>query len=63
MRFSNIIYFCDCYLIMVDYEEELVEIIGDFTKKETNEKIIQLKNEYEEILSLDNIMKVEERKK
>lgn len=63
MRVSNIIYFCDCYLIMLDYEEELVDIIGDFTKKETNEKIIQLKNECEEILSLENIMKVEEIKK
>ena len=63
MRFSNVIYFCDCYLIMLDYEEELVDIIGDFTKKETNEKIMQLKNECEEILSLDNIMKVEETKK
>lgn len=63
MRVSNIIYFCDCYLIMLDYEEELVEIIGDFIKKETNEKIIQLKNECEEILSLENIMKVEEIKK
>lgn len=63
MRFSNIIYFYDCYLIMLDYEEELVDIIGDFTKKETNEKIIQLKNECEEILNLDNITKVEETKK
>ncbi|WP_027634337.1 hypothetical protein [Clostridium hydrogeniformans] len=63
MRFSNIIYFCDCYLIMLDYEEELEDIIGDFAKKENNKKIIQLKNECEEILSLDNIMKVEETKK
>lgn len=63
MRFSNIIYFCDCYLIMLDYEEELTDIIGDFAKKETNEKIIQLKNECGEILNLDNIMKVEETKK
>ena len=63
MRFSNIIYFCDCYLIMLDYEEELEDIIGDFAKKETNKKIIKLKNECEEILSLDNIMKVKETKK
>lgn len=63
MKFSNIIYFCDCYLIMLDYEEELVDIIGDFIKKETNEKIIQLKNECKKILSLDNSMKVEETKK
>ncbi|NFA41508.1 hypothetical protein EXM65_02660 [Clostridium botulinum] len=63
MRFSNIIYFCDCYLIMLDYEEELADIIGDFAKKETNEKIIHLKNECGEILDLDNIMKVEETKK
>ncbi|QAS62114.1 hypothetical protein [Clostridium septicum] len=61
MRFSNIIYFCDCYLIMVDYEEELVEIIGDFTKRKLM-KNNTVKNEYEEILSLDNIMKVEETK-
>lgn len=60
MKFSNVIYFCDCYLIMLDYDDELVDIIKDFTKKETNEKIIQLKNECEEIFSLDNIMKVEE---
>lgn len=63
MKFSNIIYFCDCYLIMLDYEEELVDIIGDFAKKETNEKKINLKNECGEILSLDNVMKVEETKK
>lgn len=63
MRFLNIIYFCDCYLIMLDYEEELVDIIVDFIKKETNEKVIQLKNECQQILSLDNSMKVEETKK
>ena len=39
----------------------MADIIGDFAKKETNEKIIKLKNECEEILSLDNIMKVEEK--
>lgn len=63
MRFSNVIYFCDCYLIMLDYEEELVDIIGDFVKKETDEKVIQLKNECKQILSLDNSIKVEETKK
>ena len=59
MKFSNIIYFCDCYLIMLDYEEELVDIIGDFRKKETNEKIIKLKNECKQVLSLDESIKVE----
>lgn len=63
MRFSNVIYFCDCYLIMLDYEEELVDIIGDFVKKETDGKAIQLKNECKQILSLDNSIKVEETKK
>ncbi|MHC1748001.1 MAG: hypothetical protein AB9856_06355 [Cellulosilyticaceae bacterium] len=63
MKFSSVIYFCDCYLIMLDYEEELVDIISNFIKKETSEKIIQLKNECEEVLGLDNIMKVKETKK
>lgn len=63
MRFSNIIYFCDCYLIMLDYEEELANIIEDFVKKETNEKKIKLKKECEEILGIDIIMKVEETNK
>lgn len=63
MKFLNIIYFCDCYLVMLDYEEELIDIIGDFKKKEINEKLRQLKNECEEILSLDDIKKMEEIKK
>lgn len=63
MRFSNIIYFCDCYLIMLDYDEELIDIIGDFIKAENNELIVQLKDECREILSLENSIKVEEIKK
>lgn len=60
MRFSNIIYFCNCYLIMLDYEEELVDIVDDFIKKESNEKIIKLKNECQQALSFDKSNKVEE---
>ena len=63
VRFSNIIYFCDCYLIMLDYDEELIDIIGDFIKAENNELIVQLKDECREILSLENSIKVEEIKK
>ena len=48
---------------MLDYDEELIDIIGDFIKAENNELIVQLKDECREILSLENSIKVEEIKK
>ena len=63
MEISTIIYFCDCYLIMLDYEEELKDVINDFKKKEIDEKVIMLKNECSEILKMNDKERIAEMKR
>ncbi|MCW6111079.1 hypothetical protein [Clostridium sporogenes] len=60
MEVSTIIYFCDCYLIMLDYEEELIDIIYDFKEKEIDEKVLMLKNECNEIINMNAKERIEE---
>ncbi|GAA0741802.1 hypothetical protein [Clostridium oceanicum] len=60
MQISTIIYFCNCYLIMLDYEEELKDIICDFKRKEIVEKVIMLKKECGEILGINDKERIEQ---
>lgn len=47
---DNIIYFCDSYYLMIDYNETLEEIIKEFIDKETNELVENIINEMNMIL-------------
>ena len=57
MRSSNISYFCECYLIMLDYDEELEDIVKEFIENETDDKIAELRSECKDILDLNEMMR------
>jgi DNA-binding transcriptional regulator YhcF (GntR family) len=54
MEIQTIVYFCDCYLMMLDYDEELESIVQDFVKKENPNMIIKLKEECKNLLTMTN---------
>ncbi|WP_409069169.1 hypothetical protein ACFLKB_04875 [Clostridium sp. FAM 1755] len=45
---------------MLDYEEELIDIIYDFKEEEIDEKVSMLKNEYNEIINMNAKERIEE---
>lgn len=57
MKDKMILYFCNCYLVMLDYDETLEEIVQDFVSKEKAETILELKTECNNIIQLPNTEK------
>lgn len=52
MKKEAILYFCNSYLLMLNYYESLDEVISDFLGKETEENVENLKDECRSILKL-----------
>lgn len=54
MKNETILYFCNSYLLMLNYYESLEEVISDFYGKETEEIVEKLKEECSSLLKLDD---------
>lgn len=52
MGIKEVIYFCDCYLNMLDYDEAMEDIISEYYSKELKETVNEFKEECKAILSL-----------
>ena len=53
MKNEAILYFCNSYLLMLDFYETLDEVISDFYGKETADNIEKLKEESSVLLKLE----------
>ncbi len=51
MRENSVLYFCNCYLIMLDYDKTIDEVIIDFINNEPKQTIDELYNECNVILN------------
>ena len=51
-------YFCDCYYLMIDYDESLEEIVSEFIEKETEERVRNTINEIAAVLENKNEYKI-----
>ncbi len=47
-------YFFDSYYLMIDYDQSLDEIVSEFIKKETEEKVTNTIDEIAEVLDNKN---------
>ena len=47
-------YFCDCYYLMVDYDQSLEEIVFEFIEKETEERVTNTFNEIAAVIEDKN---------
>ena len=52
MKAEGINYFCNGYLIMLDYDQTLEQVIEDYNRKETNSTKQKLKEELTYVLAL-----------
>ena len=57
MMYNNIVYFYNSYLIMKDYGDEIANILKTFKDKEGNQKLNNLFNEIENLISLPSSQK------
>ena len=53
MKNETILYFCNSYLLMLNYYESLEEVISDFYGKESGESVERLKNECSTLLEMN----------
>lgn len=53
MKNETILYFCNSYLLMLNFYESLDEVLSDFYGKETHDVIEKLKDECNSILDLE----------
>lgn len=53
MKNETVLYFCNSYLLMLDFYESLDEVLSDFYGKETPYVVEKLKDECSRILALE----------
>lgn len=54
MKGDKLIYFLNCYFLMIDYDESLKEIVNDYIQKENNNNIEILLEELKYIFEKSN---------
>ena len=56
---KEIIYFCNCYYLMLDYDQSMHQIVEEFIEKESNEIVNELLKELQYIISTEDNQKRE----